>query len=311
MKILTLTNMYPTPAEPWFGCFVRDQVEDLRALGADVTVLSFDGRRSRAAYAVGLARTRRAARRGYNLIHAHYGLTGAVALGQRRLPVATTFWGSDGNIPWQALVSRAVARRTAAVCVTPALAEKLGVPDATIVPGGVDLVRFGPRDRREARTTLGWAPELPYALFPSRRTNAVKRFDLFEAAVDEARRQLPALQTATLDGLDRDGVATAMAAADVTVLTSDSEGSPVTVKESLASETPVVSVAVGDVPAVLAGLPGCAICERDPSLLGRAIASAIETPSTGALRDRAESYGRERAAARLLDLFQTVVRGGA
>ena len=42
--MLVLTNMYPTTAEPHFGCFVRDQVDDLRRLNADVTVLAFDGR---------------------------------------------------------------------------------------------------------------------------------------------------------------------------------------------------------------------------------------------------------------------------
>ena len=37
LRVLVLTNMYPTPAEPDFGCFVKDQVDDLRALGVDVT----------------------------------------------------------------------------------------------------------------------------------------------------------------------------------------------------------------------------------------------------------------------------------
>src|SRR6185437_5822667 len=38
IRVLVLTNMYPTAAEPHLGCFVRDQVEDLRSLGADVEV---------------------------------------------------------------------------------------------------------------------------------------------------------------------------------------------------------------------------------------------------------------------------------
>ncbi len=44
LRVLVLTNMYPTPAEPDFGCFVKDQVDDLRRLGVDATVLAFDGR---------------------------------------------------------------------------------------------------------------------------------------------------------------------------------------------------------------------------------------------------------------------------
>ncbi len=50
IRVLVLTNMYPTPAEPDFGCFVKDQVDDLRRLGVDVTVLAFDGRSHRRRY---------------------------------------------------------------------------------------------------------------------------------------------------------------------------------------------------------------------------------------------------------------------
>ena len=44
IRVLVLTNMYPTATEPHFGCFVKDQVDDLRRLGVDVSVLAFDGR---------------------------------------------------------------------------------------------------------------------------------------------------------------------------------------------------------------------------------------------------------------------------
>ena len=73
-------------------------------------------------------------------------------------------------------------------------------------------------------------------------------------------------------GIARIEVAGVMNAVDVTVMTSDYEGSPVAVRESLACETPVVSVSVGDVPELLAGLPGCAVVERSERLLADAIA---------------------------------------
>ena len=112
MNVLVVTNMYPTSAEPWFGSFVRDQVEDLRTLGLDVEVLSFDGRKNRSEYARAARRARLLARPGrFDIVHAHYGLSGAVALAQRAAPVVTTFHGSDtGGVPWQRIVSAAVAR---------------------------------------------------------------------------------------------------------------------------------------------------------------------------------------------------------
>jgi hypothetical protein len=34
MRVLAVTNMYPAPSEPWFGSFVKDQIEALRPMKA-------------------------------------------------------------------------------------------------------------------------------------------------------------------------------------------------------------------------------------------------------------------------------------
>ena len=157
IRVLVVTNMYPTRAEPHFGCFVRDQVDDLRRLGADVTVLAFDGRGHKRRYAGAARRLRRALRRGrYDIVHAHYGLSGAVAALQLAVPVVTTFHGSDAWVPWQRRVSWLVARRTQPIAVAPVIAANLGVRDAPVIPCAVDLDLFAPGDRAEARRALGW-----------------------------------------------------------------------------------------------------------------------------------------------------------
>jgi glycosyltransferase involved in cell wall biosynthesis len=77
------------------------------------------------------------------------------------------------------------------------------------------------------------------------------------------------------------------------------------VKEALASMTPVVSVPVGDVPALLADLPGCAIVERDPTILADAVvaARALRDP---ALRRRAREFSYERIATQIVDIYERV-----
>src|SRR4051794_22010110 len=94
------------------GSFVKDQVADLRSLGYEVDVLAFDGMADTLNYlrAFRQLRTRLRAH-DYDLVHAHYGLTGAVAVMQRRTPVVTTFHGSDcnGQSRWQSAVSWGVA----------------------------------------------------------------------------------------------------------------------------------------------------------------------------------------------------------
>ena len=113
MRVLVLTNMFPSASKPAYGVFVRDQVEDLRALGVDVEVLAIAGDETRLNYARAVSELRRAlARRPADLVHAHYGLAGAVALTQGRVPVVTTFHGSDTYIWWHRAVSWVVARRS-------------------------------------------------------------------------------------------------------------------------------------------------------------------------------------------------------
>ena len=159
------------------------------------------------------------------------------------------------------------------------IAANLGVRDAPVIPCAVDLDLFAPLDRAAARRALGWPLVGPCVLFPSARSDRSKvtnkRVDVFDAMIERLRRSEPGVVAASLDGLSRKQVALAMNAADVAVLTSMWEGAPVVVKESLACQTPVVSVAVGDVSTVIAGLPGCAIVQRDPDALARAVERAL------------------------------------
>jgi teichuronic acid biosynthesis glycosyltransferase TuaC len=312
MRVVVVTNMYPREDRPWFGVFVRDQVEDLRRLGVDVELFAFDGWKRRRNYLLAARDLRRSvARGGVDLVHAHYGLSGAVAVAQRRVPVVTTFHGSDcsGEVPWQSAVSWVVARTSTPIFVSGHLAERLRVRGAAIVPAAVDTEMFRPADRAAARRRLGWSPDARYALLPGSRANTVKRADLFDAALAHARESVPELRGASLEGLPREEVVQVMNAADVTVMTSDNEGSPVTVKESLSCRTPVVSVPVGDVPALLAGLPGCSVVARDPAAIGDAIVTAIESGRSPELRLRAEEYSRPRIAQQVADVYRQVLRG--
>lgn len=312
MRILVVSNMFPTPAEPWFGSFVRDQIDDLAALGHDVDVHSFDGRKHAMEYVRAprpiSARIRSG---GYDVIHAHYGLTGATTLLARpRTPLVTTFHGSDYSGPrWQRLVSMAVARRSRCVVVSEQGRRLLRAPDADVIPMGVDTQLFAPCERSEARKALGWDPHARYALLAGSRKNRIKRADLFDAAVEVARVTTPHLRGVALEGFDRRGVVLALNAADVVVVASDHEGSPLTVREALACSTPVVSVDAGDVPSTIADLPGCAVVARSPAALAEGISRALVTERHDDLRRRAESSSRSAIAGRIESLYARAVAG--
>jgi glycosyltransferase involved in cell wall biosynthesis len=162
-------------------------------------------------------------------------------------------------------------------------------------------------DQADARRELGWPATERVALLPGARDNAVKNAALFDAAVAEARRDLPDLRGASLEGLSREQVALTMNACDVLVMTSASEGSPVTVKEALACGTPVVSVPVGDVESLVAGLHGCAVVEREPALIGKRIVEAVSAKGRTEFRDRVAPFSRQEVARRVVEIYELAV----
>lgn len=311
VNVLCLTNMYPTEDDPSAGCFVRDLVEDVRALGVEVEVLAFDGRTRKQAYAEAGLKLRRVLRsRRFDLVHAHYGLTGVLAVGQRRVPVVVTFHGSDTGDPrvrWQAWPSWFVARLATPIFVSQDGARRLGRPGAAVIPAGVDLEVFRSRPRAEARASLGWSERGRYILLPGARGTPRKGAPLFDAVVGEVRRRVSDITPVSLEGFSRKEVVDVMNAVDVTLMTSEFEGSPVATKESLACMTPVVSVPVGDLPELLAGLPGCAVRPREPVALADAVLRAFERGDDPLLRQRAERLSRHRVAKRTIALYGSVL----
>ena len=159
-----------------------------------------------------------------------------------------------------------MARLSTPIFVSEEGRRRFRLPSAEVIPSPVDVEFFRPRDRIDARRALGWEENRRYVLLPGRRL-PWKGPGLFDAAVREAQGIEPALTSVTLDGLSRSQVVLAMNAADVTLVTSTFEGSPITVKESLSCLTPVVSVPVGDVPNVIANLPGCRVLPRNAARL--------------------------------------------
>ncbi len=96
MKVLVVTNMYPTPEQPAFGIFVQEQVRSLREAGVEVDVLFVNGRKSRRNYLWGFFRLwGRLLTRRYDLIHAHYIFSGIIARAQLLYPVIVTYHGAE------------------------------------------------------------------------------------------------------------------------------------------------------------------------------------------------------------------------
>ena len=212
-----------------------------------------------------------------DLIHAHCGQVGALAVLQRSIPVITTFHGSDVNSSrMRPISSFASLFSTYSFFVSDSLMKKLRIKSKKrcIIPCGVNLDVFFPRDKKECKDSLGI--DRDYVLFSSAFDNSIKNPELAKAVV----AHLPQLDLLEIKGRSREEVARLINGAEVLLMTSHSEGSPQIIKEAIACHQRIVTVDVGDVREQLEGIPDCIICEKDETQLVEAIKTLLRKERT-------------------------------
>jgi teichuronic acid biosynthesis glycosyltransferase TuaC len=300
--------------------FARRQAAALRARDVEVREFFLGSRTSLMEMVREMFRFRRELR-GFlpNIVHAQYGTATAMfcAIAALRLPLVITYRGSDLNpsagwFGWRSATARllsqlAALRANKIVCVSRALRDRLWwrQKNAEVLATGVDSSAFQPGSRESARLVLGWRLEARAVLFHCGRDPRVKRMDLAEAAIRVARRTVPDLDLRVLDGSTAPSlVPMLMNAADCLLVTSDFEGSPTVVQEALATNLPIVSVAVGDVAERVHGVSNTYIAARDAEALGAAVAHLIEPPRRSDGRRRIGEFSSDWIAGRLCAIYQ-------
>jgi glycosyltransferase involved in cell wall biosynthesis len=278
MRILAITNMYPSAAFPGRGVFVEEQVKGLRAIGLEVRVLFVDRRQEgpMAYYRMGSQIDSAVAEFDPNAIHVMYGgvMADQVARRNHGHPLMVTFHGSDllgENLSgWtRRMISRYgvyCSRRAAraADCVVVVARHLLGALNGAVstdkvrvIPCGIDLERFKPMNPLLCKQKLGWRADSFHVLFASSNGDPVKRPALAKAAVAQMSNAPRPPELHFLTGIPNAEVPVWLNASDALLLTSMHEGSPTVVKEALACGLPVVSVDVGDVAERIKGIEGC------------------------------------------------------
>ena len=189
-----------------------------------------------------------------DLIHAHYGLSGLMANLQRRVPVITTYHGSDINyfkvLPFS-IMSMVLSAHN--IFVSEKVKKRsVGKNRQSLIPCGVDLNVFKPIEKEEARKKLGFEENEKLILFAGGFDREVKNPVLAQSAV----KLLPHARLLELKGYTREQVSLLMNAADCLLLTSFSEGSPQFIKEGMACNRPIVATDVGDVHWIFGNEPG-------------------------------------------------------
>jgi teichuronic acid biosynthesis glycosyltransferase TuaC len=170
-----------------------------------------------------------------------------------------------------------------------------------VLPVGIDLHRFRPIPRAEARVRLGLDPAGRYLLFPHDPSRPLKRYD---RAV-EAAGDVPLL---TLGDVAPDEVPYWINAANAVLVPSEKEAFGLSVIEALACGVPAFGTPVGIHPVVLDGVEGayCAPFERDAWRAALRPHLEAGDPRVDG-RDRAALFSADAMAARVVEAWRDLV----
>jgi glycosyltransferase involved in cell wall biosynthesis len=311
MKILVI-GAYPSKENPAKGIFIRHQVEALRACGLTVDVLPIYGGRGKKKY-IDVARRLQQMIRSerYDLIHAHHVYAGILARMQWKCPVVLTHHGSEvfAEGPVLTWMCKTITRFVdGCIAVSEQCAQVLGTPTVVVIPCGVDMDRFKPIPQTDARAELGFPADRFYLLFTGEfdgTPKPMKRLDLIQEAARILQTRFPNVEILNVQNQPNERMPLFINAADVLVLASESEGSPVIVKEAMACNLPIVSVDVGDVANVIRGTDNCYLCDRTAQGIAQKCGLVLDRDdhrSNG--RVHIQDLGLDRIAARLIEFYE-------
>ena len=242
----------------------------------------------------------------FDIVHAHYGLSGFISVFQAFAPVIITFHGSDINEKRNLWISKIAARfANYSLFVEESMYEKVGrIKNGKVLPCGVDINTFKPIDKTFSRKILNFGENISYGLFASSFNNPIKN----AALAIKVCSQVDNLQLIELNNYSREEVNVLLNACDFLIMTSLNEGSPQVIKEAMATNCPVVSVNVGDVKERLAGVGNAFVTDFGEENLLCAVRSVLSENARTNGRERLLASGLDlnSVALQLMDLYKTV-----
>jgi glycosyltransferase involved in cell wall biosynthesis len=340
MKILLVTQMWPSEENPDLGSFLVPLSRELEGLGHEVEVASISKRGGLPTkYASLVRRSVSAARRTKpDVVFAHFlfpaGFAGTRAARAANAPLVLMAHGQDvanlGGIPGVTAMTRRVVDRAAAVIansrwladrlieIVPAAEAKIEIADC-----GVDLEAFSPQPAETARRELGWDVEGPAFLCVGsliERKNVVRLADAF-ASLERGRLafvgdgplrgELEGRSNVTVTGrIPQSEVPRWVAACDVLCQPSLIEPFGQATLEGMAMERSVVATTIGGPPEFVTPEAGVLVDPRQTEELVAGLVQASKLPSPNpAAREAAAEHDVRKQAATMAAVLERAAEG--
>lgn len=314
------------PQKPNSMVFVNTTAEGLRACGIDVHFEYLGNLRSIPTLVRARSRLQEMSTN-FDLVHAQYGSACALATAAiSDIPKIVSIRGNDWtahseSASWLFLHTRlarfmsihAIPSFDCVVAVSNRLSNELKLHFSRsrieVLPSAIDLGKFIPRNKAEARATLGHPGcSKRWILFNALNLNdPIKRFELAQQAFNLANSRLGDLRLQIASNLTHEQLPLVVAACDLILCTSESEGWPNSVKEALACNIPFVATDISDLGEIVKLEPSCRVCPTDANLLADAIVEVLNIHLSPNLRRHVESMSLSASSNKLVQIYESVL----
>lgn len=271
MKVLHITNNYPTIIHPIYGIFVKEQIDSLTDLGIENEVFFINGReKGKLEYIRSVFKLRSYLKgKQFDIIHCHHALSALCFIfsGYSKKIKFIISYQNDPLHEQGKYFYRYIKNKCNAII----LKNNSPIVDGNFIfyqPNGVNIDFFKPNSRKECLNMLNLSSNKKYILFVSSNfIREQKRYDRFLEVLSILRNKynLSNIEELKLINTKRELVPYYFNASSLHLLTSDFEGSPNSVKEAMACNIPVVSTNVGNIKELFSGIEGCYVSNTNNS----------------------------------------------
>jgi teichuronic acid biosynthesis glycosyltransferase TuaC len=321
MKVLW-THNFNVDLDKNAGVFMSNAAKDLKNRGVDIQLEYLGNLRS----PVNVIRKQKYIKKiakDFDLVHAQYGSACSLVTSViDSCPKILSLRGSDWNLHtasfkydfWHTRIAKlmtqfSIKKYDHVLTVSNRMALELQniYPKIHIlsVPSPIDLSLFVPLKKRKARALLGYPNNKDkWVLFTACDIrNPIKRYSLAKAAVDLANAKLGNIRFRVAENIPHSEMPLFVAACDLILCTSDTEGWPNSIKEALACNLPFVSTDVSDLHEIADKEPSCRICSPDAAVIAENICDVLSNARNENLRRHVLEMDIHKMNKKLLNLY--------
>lgn len=290
--------------------FVKEQGEALSSLGVNVFYFAVKGKGAKG-YLRNFGSLKKTIHdHSIDIVHAHYGLCGALSVLQRKVPVVITFHNGETLTRKGKIISSLASRFSAYnIFVAQHIHDDLFcIPKQySIIPCGIDMALLPLMDKDSAVNKMSLPTDKPNVLFGGSFSNPRKNYPLAKEAISHLPYPVNLIE---MKGFNREEVGMLLCGCDLFLLPTKSEGSPQVVKEALACNCPIVATGVADIPQLLEGIANSYTTGFDAEEISKRMDQIIKSGSRSDGRKRIDELGLDnpQVAAKILNIYQRVLR---